>query len=91
MILCCCHSVIRLVLWCKYTIIGCRACIIIIDINEEKVVKKISFNNADCLFAGINTGTLGFAQDICIDNFIMKEIMGYLLFVLSLRLHNFYI
>ena len=37
----------------KYTIIGCRACIIIIDINEEKVVKKINFNNNDCLFAGI--------------------------------------
>ena len=37
----------------KYTIVGCKACIIIIDINEEKIVKKISFNNTECLFAGI--------------------------------------
>ena len=37
----------------KYTIVGCKACIIIIDINEEKVVKKISLNNEQCEIRGL--------------------------------------
>jgi NAD+ kinase len=40
-----------------------------------RMIRKSKFKE-DCLFVGINTGTLGFAQDICLDNLneFIKEI-----------------